>query len=855
MILDEWGRRIWYLLNRRRLERELADEMAAHREALGDPQRFGNALRIREEAREAWVARGIDELWQDLRHATRTLVRAPAFAVTIVVILAFGIGLNLAFFQLFNVMALRPPDVRSPETLVAFHRVGKSFRSNGVPYPATQFIRDHNTVLSAVLTSAGNRIAWDDDTSTRVEALGVSANWFSELGYSAALGRVFVESIDEQIDAPTVVVVSHDFWRTRLQSAPDVVGRTVRINDELATIVGVAPRGFPDLELKEPRVWLLLSQIDRFSPGTDFKQAWGSHNTQMYGRLRPGVSPEAAREALRSTIAELARMQPAHFSADETLEPYLATDGFRGPRDRKELLQIAGLVGMLTLVVLMVACANIGNLVLSHAIGRLRELGVRTALGASRWRILRQQLVESLLLAALGAIAGLALANWAIRAFAAQTSLPHYLNLAPDIRTFAAAAAIALLSTLVFGVVPAWMVSRRDLIAVMKEGGYSASRGLARVRFRLVLIGAQVMGCCILLIVAGLMVRGLRQLLVADLGFEFEQIAVLDAAPRAHGIRGPAAHAYWNEVKQSLVARGDVELVALTTQVPLGDSGSRSFYRDAQVSVSTLRVEPAFFQLMRIPLVLGRTFRPDDNPNAVVIISRRLAMDMYGRLNMLGERFPKHEAGTTIIGVSEDAPLTEPGATTVAEEYRPLGQTHYEDAMLLARSHGNPAHLLAPMRNAARSANGRVLASTHLMRTSYEEKLRSRTLAGAIVGSTGALALTLACFGIFGVVAYGVAMRTREIGIRRALGATDSSVIGLMLRQLVLPVGVGIAIGTAAGLGAGWLLAHDPFYVPSADVLTPVLVVLFFALTAFAAAVVPAARALGVEPLRALRHE
>lgn len=205
--------------------------------------------------------------------------------------------------------------------------------------------------------------------------------------------------------------------------------------------------------------------------------------------------------------------------------------------------------------------------------------------------------------------------------------------------------------------------------------------------------------------------------------------------------------------------------------------------------------------------------------------------------------------------MSEDAPLIEPGATTVAEEYRPLGLAHYEDATLLALSRGDPARLLAPMRDAARAANSRVLASTHLMRTSYQEKVRSRSVAGVIVGTTGVLALTLACFGIFGVVAYGVAIRTREIGIRRALGATGSSVIGLVLHQLVLPVGVGIAIGTAAGLGAGWLLAREPFYLPSSDLATPVLVVLFFAVTAGAAAVVPASRALGIEPLRALRHE
>jgi predicted permease len=855
MILAEWGRRVWYVLNRTRFERELADEMAAHRAMLGgEPPRFGNALRIREEARDAWIARGVDEAWQDLRHAARTLVRAPAFTITAVLILGLGIGLNLASFQLLNVMALRPPDVTSPETLVRFDRRSRNFQSNGVPYAATQFIRSHNSVLTAVLTSTGGSVVLDEDAASRLSALYVSANWFQELGHAPALGRVFTESIDERADAHAAVVISHTVWQTRFHGAGDIVGRTVRINDQPATVIGVARDDFPDLEHQQPLVWLLIIQIDRFNEGSTFKNDWGANNTQLYGRLRPGISAAAARDGLRPTIEELARMRPAEFQRDESLEPYLGTNGFRGPRDVRELALVAMLIGSLTFVVLLVACANIGNLVLSHAIGRLRELGVRAALGASRWRILRQQLVESLLLAVLGSVAGLMLAYWCLRAFAAETSLPRYLSLAPDLRTFAAAAAIALVATVIFGIVPAWMVSRRDLIAIMKEGGYGTSRGLARARFRLILTGAQVAGCCVLLIVAGLMVRGLRSLLVADLGFEYRQVAVMDGVPP---VQGAAARAYWDEVKRAIAARSDVELVALASQAPLGESESESYYNAAPgLTVTTSSVEPAFFELMRIPLVAGRNFRPDDDAGSVVIISRRLALAMYGSLDVLGDGFPKSASTRrTIVGISNDAPLLKPGAMTVAEQYTPIGSDDYAGALMLARSRGNPDRLAAPMRAAARAADRRVIASTWSMRTSYEHEVRSRSVASAVAGTTGMLALVLACFGIFGVVSYGVAMRTREIGIRRALGASGTSVVELVLKHLVLPVGVGMALGTAAGLGAGWLLAREPFYLPSSDVFTPALIVIFFALTAGAAALVPALRALGAEPLRSLRHE
>ncbi len=778
MILGEWGRRVWYVVNRGRLDRELAEEMAAHREMMDEPQRFGNALRLREDAREAWVVRWLDEVWQDLKHAGRTLARARGFTVTAVLILSLGLGLNLAFFQFLDVVALRPPNVRSPETLVRFDRRSKNFRSNGIPYPATQFIRQHNSVLSAALMSRNDRVRWEDDTAWRPIASYVSTNWFAELGYGAALGRVFVESLDERVDAPNVVIVSDAFWRTRLQQAADVIGRSVRVNDQLATIVGVAPVDFPDLEFsaRQVELWLPLSQIDRFNPGTDIKEAWGAHSTGLYGRLRPGVSAEAAREGLRATMDELARMRPVEFTPGETLEPHLGTNGFRGPDDTKELLLIASLIGTLTLLVLLVTCANIGNLVLSHAIGRLRELGVRAALGASRWRILRQQLIESLVLAALGAAAGLLLGNWSLRMFAAQASLPRYLHLEPDVRTLAVAAAIAVVSTIAFGVVPAWMVSRRDLVGGMKEGGYGSSRGLARTRFRLVLIGTQVMGCCVLLIVAGLVVRGLQRLLVADLGFDFEQVVVMDASPGQSGIRGPAARVYWEDVKRSIEAQPDVAMIALTSQVPLGDDGSRSFYNDAPgLTITTAQVEPSFFGLMSIPLIAGRNFRAEDDASRVTIISRRLAMRMYGSLDVLGKVFPKSGTGLTIIGVSEDAPLAKPGATTVAEQYTLIGRDDYGQVAILARTRGNPAQLLAPMRAAARAADSRVFATAQLMRTSYERKLRTRRSASVAAGVTGLLALTLACVGIFGVVTYGVAMRTREIGIRRALGAAPQT--------------------------------------------------------------------------------
>jgi predicted permease len=514
------------------------------------------------------------------------------------------------------------------------------------------------------------------------------------------------------------------------------------------------------------------------------------------------------------------------------------------------------MLGGLTLVVLTVACANLSNLILSHAISRLREFSVRAALGATRPRILRQQLVESVLLASVGTLGGLLLGHWGARVIAAQLSLPTYLDFTPDWRMVTAAVASALLATLASGLIPALMVIRRDLIAAMRDGGHQTSRGLARARFRLVLIGSQVAGCCVLLIVAGLMVRGAQRMLTADAGFEFEQVAVLDASLPRYGIRGEAARAYWAEVTRALGATPEVERVALASHSPLGTRGSRSKYSDApRLSVTTMTVDPSFLPLLRIPIVAGRNFEPNDDAETVTIISSRLALEMYGTLDVVGKGFPRSMAHQTIIGISADAPLATVTATNVAEQYSLIGRNGYADVVLLARARGNADRLLAPLRDAARVADARVLPKTSLPTTQFDKTLRTRRFASAIASMTGLLALSLACFGIFGVVAYSVAMRTREIGIRRALGAGGASVVLLLLRQLTVPIALGMLVGTAVGVASASALQGEPFHLPSPDLATPAVALVIFALTAAVAALLPSLRALGMDPLHALRHE
>ena len=857
MLLGEWARRVWYLLNRSRRERELELEMAAHRELMGDRRAFGNLLKLREDARDAWGWTWLDRTWQDARHAGRMLRRAPGFTLAATSILSAGIGLNLALFHMFNVAVLQPPAIEDPATLVRFMRQAPTFTSTGLPYPATEFIAAHNSVLSAVLTRIQTHVSWADNPEDRLRAAFVSPNWFSELGYdAAAFGRVLTETHDAPADAPPVVIVSHEFWRSRLHGAPDVAGRTVRINGRPTTIVGVAPARFPGLELRDPQVWLPIQHVDYFLPGIVVKEGWRSHNTEMYARLRPGVSAAAAADALRPTLQALARVRPDDFHVDERLEPATGDVHFRFAPDRRELFAVASLAGALTLLVLVVASANLGNLVLSRAIDRLRELSLRVALGASRGRILRHLLVEAAALATLGAAGGIVLGTWGAQVLARYLEFPAYLDLAPDWTLVAVGYGVALVALLAFGAIPAWIVSRRELSSAIKDGGQQMSAGLSRARFRTVLVAAQVAGCCVLLVVAGAMTRGLLRLLSSDLGFAYERVAVVEASLERTGLRGAAARAYWDRVAETLAAQPEVDGLALMTPAPLGDMMAVSGYdRAPGLEVSVVQVQPQFFTLMDIPLLAGRSFGPADGPGQAVIISRRLALAMYGSLDVVGKPFPLPDGKTSIVGVVGDAPVVRVRAAGVAEQYEPLDPERADDLVLIARARAHPEVLLPPMRQAVRAADDRMTPRTRLLRDDYEKQLRGPRLASLVAGMISLLVLTLASLGIFGVVAYAVAMRTKEIGIRRALGASDHAIRRLVLRQLTWPVGAGMVLGTAAGVPAARLLAHAPFHLAALDAAAPAAALCVFSATAVAAALLPASRALRTDPLRALRYE
>ena len=858
-------RRLWHLINRRRRERELLEEMRDHRAARADPSTFGDAHRLLERSRDAWGWNWIDDAIQDFAVGLRMLVRAPVFAITATLILTFGIGLNVTLYQMIHVTMFKPPSVPAPESWARFHRAMKNGSSTAVPYPVAEFVNRNNGVLDAVLVEASDDVAWGRDAEEQIEGSFVSTNWFDQLGYGPMHGRLFSDALDARSDVPSAVV-GYRFWQTRLGADPNVVGTTVYIERKPVTIVGVAPPRLPGLDFDAPDVFIPVTQREYFYPESEFLQAWKSDSVAMYGRFKAGVSPAAVREALRAIMAGLA----VEGLIDEGmwLQPVLATDNFMRASERREVLAVLTLVATLTGLVLLVAAANLANLVMSRATGRVRELGVRMALGARRTRIVRQLVVETIPLVLFGATGSLAFAATATSSIASIAELPPYIDFSTDWRTIAVAVTLAGIALTVVGLVPAWKVAQQRLIDAIKDGGQQLSRVLDRAVLRRVMVGAQVAGSCLLLVVAGLMVRSVQRVVAANPGFDYDKAAVLAVPLARYGVDEGAARSYWQTVRERVLTHPEVEQAAIVSAAPLGGRVFETIYDDLPgLSVLSQSVDPEYFATMKIPLLAGRVFEPGEA--GAVIVSRQLALAMYGSLDGLGRDYPNtkdraRNSSTgamrslrapegTIVGIAADAHALKVNATNVTELYKPLTAEDYSEVSLVARARSDARRLLPVLREAA-ATDPRVIPTVRAMRDDFDRRMRGPRTAGAITGGIGALTLLLACLGIFGMVSYGVALRTKEIGIRVALGAKHAALLRAILRHVLTPVAAGVIAGLAAAFPLARALSGDPFYVQPTDPLAFLAALTIFVITAAIAALIPAVAVLRSNPVDALRH-
>jgi hypothetical protein len=519
--MGELFRRIKYLINRR-LAAELESDMEFHRETAVRAGRsnFGSTLRMREQSCEAWGWTWLDRLAQDLSYAARTLVRSPGFTVTAVLVLAIGIGVNVAAFSLFNMVALEPLPVRDPGSLVRLQRRSPEIISGEMPYAIAMFYRDHAKTLSGVLTMMGARLRLDDDLEP-VKTNFVSANFFRELGAAAAYGRLLDAERDEAGNAPPVVL-GHEFWVRRFGADPAVVGKVIHLNRRPVTVVGVEPYGFPSLDGEGAEVWLPITQQSYFVEGSKVLTDVSNGSVHVWGRLTGGGTARQAEQELLGLTNELRKQHPKDIWKDE----YIRSDpGGHLHVMEPEMYQVAEMVGVLTLLILAVTCAHLGGLQLARGVAREREMGIRLGLGASAARIFRQLLTESLVLALIGSAAGMLLAWGALKIVLAKTASPVWLSATPDWRVLAFAVAMALMATLLFGFAPALQIARQR-----------QRKSLARQ----LLVGAQIAASCMLLIVASLLVRASQHALYRP-GFRaFSSVRLCEAGhlQRLHKVGG-----------------------------------------------------------------------------------------------------------------------------------------------------------------------------------------------------------------------------------------------------------------------------------------------------------------------------
>ena len=884
----------------RRVEQELDDELRAYLESSVEarvragmtPEDARRAARVELGSIEAvkdhtravgWEAT-VEQTWRDVRYGTRTLRRSPAFATVVVLTLTLGIGANTAIFSAVNAIMLRSLPVAHPEELIALKAL---YPDGAEPFSYAAYRRiaaDGAHLVDALAASTARRDAITvDGPPEAVDLKWVSGNYFTTLGVSTSMGRPLLVSDDLQPPGLAVAVISDAFWTRRFGRDPAAVGRTVRLRGTAFVIVGVARRGFAgETPGENVDFWMPLSA----QPGAP-AWLWNGHSTtwlSVLARRRPEVGLAQARaglepvyERIRDDVA--AGTDSADFRRS-VLESRLAVSEASGGVSRLRdnlaapLMILMGIVGL----VLLVTCANVVNLMLTRAVARRREVALCLALGAGRSRIIRQGLVEALLLAALGGIGGFLVAIWGTSALSSLLSgvLPVAIDISPDKGVLAFAGLISCATAVLFGFVPTLSATGRDPLGVLKSGG-TAGRGASRIPFGRTLVVTQIAVSLVLLVAAGLFVRSLMRLKDVDLGFDPNQVVLFRVSPPADQQPIPA------ETRRQLYR----QLLERAVSVPGVDGASAAFsgllssetWRNV-VTVEgftppdgrTLRsfvnaVTPTYFDVMRIAMLRGRGFTDDDREEAtnVVIVNDAFARQFFGGVVPIGRRVglcssescgPATTRMMEIVGVAEDAKYSNLRAAAPPILYVPFTQVERNLGELQVRTTGDVSTVASALYRALADVDRR-LAIVGMM-TAHDRvdaSLATQNMVARVSSVFGLLALALAGVGLCGLVAYMTAQRTQEIGIRMALGASRREVRRLVLGNTVRLVALGAGLGIPAALALARLLSSLLYQVVPYDPVVLSVSLGVLACVALVAGYLPAQRAARVDPIKALRAE
>src|SRR5215472_12983585 len=849
----------------RKNQRNESDRIEARRQAR---LQFGSVARATEECREERGISSIEIAASDLRFALRQLRKSPSFTAIAVLTLALGIGANTAVFSIVYSALLKPLPYHDAARLMVLNETTPKVGVVSVSYPNFLDWRAQSHSFSEV--AALQEVSFNLSGITEPESvsgLAVSPNFLAMMGFRPAIGRDF-ESAEEQTGTAPVTILSYSLWQRRFAGDPAVLGRTIVLDGRGFTVVGVLPSNFlapGNTDLLIPiGVWLTNHSEDAHDRGT-------RGDIIVIGRLAPGVSAAQARAEMEGIAGRLAMEYPlVNDRSGVALQPIR---DFLVGQTRPALTVLFGAV----IFVLLIACANVANLFLVRGAGRTKEMALRIALGASTSRIVAQMLTESMVLSLSGGILGVGIAFVGVRGIGRLMPaglLPEG-SAALNIPVLLFAAAIVLLAAFVFGITPALHSSRTDVQSELKEGGRTSSADKAHSRVRGALAIAEAALAVVLLIGAGLMMKSLYRLLQVDPGFQPNQVLTMTLSLRPEQYSKEAAKLnFWEQLLQRVHELPGVESAAVSTNTPMTDNHNRNdvtiegmaqplpgHYPHPDVHI----VSPGYVQTLGVTLLRGRSFTEADKEDVtpVAMINQRLANQFFPDQDPIGKRLmfghpdtEKAPKWLTIVGVVADTKLYGLANLSRLEVYVPFRQNPIGRMDLVVKSRIDPAALTSAARSAVYSVDkDQSIASIATMKQLVNNSLATRRMTLVLLGLFSALALILGAIGIYGVISYSVAQRTREIGLRMALGAPRGGVFRMVMGQGVKLAGTGVAIGILAALGLARLMSSLLYQVSAADFETFTAVAVLLLLVALAASYIPARRAISVEPIVALRYE
>jgi predicted permease len=809
-------------------------------------------------------------LFEDLRYGLRALAKNRGFTAVCVLSLALGIGANATIFTLVNAILLRPLPVHDPARLAALYTIdSRNPGFWGCSYPNYQDYRDRNQVFSSLLVYTGVGLNLTGGPAPRL-VMGqlASANYFSTLGVNPVLGRTFMPEEDTSAAASPVAVIGYRFWRREYGGDPAVLSRTVNLNGRPYAIIGVAPEGFDGLNtLTATDIWVPMILYRDLYPAPSLVTQRRYLVFSVVGRLKPGVTMPQAQTGFETLSRDLENEFPKENQGRRVLLTTV-TDAAIPPTNRTQINRAGAVLVALSVVVLIIACGNLANLLLARAAARTKEIAVRLALGASRWRLMRQLLTESVLLALMGGMAGLAVAVWArdlLWSMRPPTFSHAAVQMQLDRTVLGYTFAVSVLTGLIFGLVPALRATRADLATDLKERSGQPAQFSGPWNQRSLLVMAQVAFSVVALVGAGLFVRSLRNANRFDPGFDSAHLGIVVFNVADRGYNEAQGRDFQQRVLERAGAVPGVVSATLANDWPFHVALSRTMAAEGREGAAAGRiilsefVWPGYLRGVGIPLLRGRDFTGQDGKTSPrVAIVNQTAADLYWpgedpvgkRVMFFGENAPAE-----VIGVAHTANYQAIGEKAKPFVYLSLQQYYFPTAVLYIRTAGGPDAVLASVRSEVQAMDGNLLLQAETVETTIRQSLWAQRLSAGLLAAFGMLALLLATIGIYGVVSYLVANRVREFGIRMALGATATDVQLMLVREGVRLVAGGVLLGLALSLIGSRAVESMLFVVSSRDAVTFILVPAILTLVAVLACWIPARRATRIDPMVALRDE